>query len=194
VISRTLAIEHVVAAVGPRDVVVGGLGFLSRDLYARTSRLRERCFYCMGSMGSVVPIALGLSLAQPSIRIFALEGDGSLLMNLGTLATLRRYGSPRVKLCVFDNGCYESTGGQRSQPDGLQLECVCAAVGLDTHVATSGDHIDEFFTRGDAHVLVIKTARCATAGRIDEGPEDLAARFSEALAQLGPAFVPEVPR
>ena len=118
---RGVLLDQVVAGMTAEDCVVSALGNLTRDLFARTAHLRERSFYCLGAMGSVAPLALGLSLARPGIRVFALEGDGSLLMNLGGLVTLRRYGSARVRLVVCDNGCYESTGGQPSQPPGAAM-------------------------------------------------------------------------
>ena len=179
---RAAAIDAVLAAMQPGDFAVCALGYLSRDLFGRAGPKRARCVYCMGSMGSVAPFALGISLARPAARVLALEGDGSLLMNLGTLATLRRYGSPHVRLLVFDNGCYESTGGQPSQPEGFRLERICAATGLATRVATEAGHIGDFLADTEARVLVIKTAIGGKTPRIDQPPEHIAAAFARELA------------
>lgn len=181
-IARAAAIDSVVASMGPNDFAVCALGYLSRELYSRAELVRERCLFCMGSMGSVTPVALGIMLARPAARVLALEGDGSLLMNLGTLATLRRYGSPRVRLLVFDNGCYESTGGQPSQPEGFELARICAASGLETRIATEAGEIAEFLADARARVLVIKTALGGKAGRIDQPPQRIAAAFAAQLA------------
>lgn len=183
-ISRAEAIDHLQSAMSERDFVVSSLGYLSRELYARSAAFRERCFYCMGSMGSVVPISLGISLARPSVRVLALEGDGSLLMNLGSLATLRRYGSARVRLLLFDNRCYESTGGQPSQADGLEIERICEGVGLNTSVATEGRHVRDFLDQSDSNVLVIKVATGGKASRISDSPQHIAQRFAGALTRI----------
>lgn len=181
-LTRGDALETLLRCRGEADFVVAGLGHLCRDLYARSGADRDRGLYCMGSMGSVTPVALGLSLARPDIRFLAVEGDGSLLMNLGALVTLRRYGSSRVRLMVFDNGTYETTGGQASQPDGFALEAVCASVGLATSVARTDTDIADFLASEDA-VLVVKTSRSQrTPPRIDQSPTEIAAAFRTRIA------------
>lgn len=184
---RKIALERIVRNLEEQDLVISPLGFISRDLYAITSSIREHCFYCMGSMGSVTPLALGISLAQPQARVFALEGDGALLMNLGTLVTLRRYGSHRIRLVIFDNGCYESTGGQPSQPDDFQLENICRAAGLATQVAELPEQVDAFVQSSDSNgpqLLVMKVARMPPSPRVADDPADISLRFAEHLKTL----------
>lgn len=187
---RTEALRQIVGRLDGGSCVVSPLGYVTRELFSMTTELRERCFYCMGSMGSVIPLALGLSLARPSVHVFAIEGDGSLLMNLGALVTLRRYGRGRVSLFVFDNRCYESTGGQPSQPEGFNVEDVCGAAGLPVYVATRARHVEEFFGMREASsepatVLVVKVALAPPAGRSDEEPRVIADRFSKWLRRAG---------
>lgn len=180
-LTRIGVIDAVLSALGPTDCIVAGLGYIARDTYAATAHLRDRVFCCMGSMGSVTPMALGLTLSRPAVRVVALEGDGSLLMNLGTLATLRRYGSGRVALVVFDNGCYESTGGQCARAQDIAIEDFSRAAGLITSVATCPEEVEEFVRSTDgsrAHVLVAKVVCASATGRIAEGPEIMAERFS----------------
>jgi len=64
------------------------------------------------SMGQAPTLALGLALAQPARRIIACSGDGSMLMNLGALATISAEAPKNLVLIVFDNGVYEVTGAQ----------------------------------------------------------------------------------
>lgn len=187
---RIEALKQIIRGLDSHSCVVSPLGYITRDLFSITDDLRERCFYCMGSMGSVVPLALGVSLARPSVHVLAIEGDGSLLMNLGALVTLRRYGRGRLSLFVFDNRCYESTGGQPSQPDGFNIEDVCSAAGLLTCVATQAHHIEEFLqmrktSSEPAAVLVVKVALAPPSGRVDERPKVIADRFSDWLRGRG---------
>ncbi len=184
-ISRAKAITAVLGAMDERDFIVCALGYLSRELYAQTASIRGRCLYCMGSMGSVTPTALGVSLANPGVRVLALEGDGSLLMNLGALATLRRYGSALTRLIVFDNGRYESTGGQPCQPEGFELERVCDAAGLLTTVARTEVQIAGFLADPEARVLVIKTALGGRPPRITQSPTAIALAFACELRAAG---------
>ena len=191
-LSRRMAVEAIVDNVQERDAVVSALGYVSREVHAHSATMRDRCFYCMGSMGSVTPLALGIALARPDIGVFALEGDGSLLMNLGTLVTVRRYGPPQLRLVIFDNGHYESTGGQPSQPDGFALEDVCVAVGLTSMVARSAADIALFMTERDVRVLVIKTTLGGRPPRIVESPAVIAARFARWLPDVDEVGVPRI--
>src|SRR6266540_5114348 len=68
------------------EAVVAGIGNTNFDLWAAGRRPQN--FYMLGSMGLALPIALGVALAQPQRRVIALEGDGSLLMQLGCLTTI----------------------------------------------------------------------------------------------------------
>src|SRR5271163_2913965 len=86
VMNRFDLTSRLVAKLKKEEAVVGGIGNTNFDLWAAGHRPQN--FYMLGSMGLALPIALGVALAQPERRIFALEGDGSLLMQLGCLSTI----------------------------------------------------------------------------------------------------------
>lgn len=92
------------------EAVIGGIGFTNFDLFGAGTRPQN--FYMLGSMGLAAPIALGVALAQPKRRTIALEGDGSMLMQLGCLATIANLAPKNLAIIVWDNGCYHITGGQ----------------------------------------------------------------------------------
>lgn len=75
----------------------------------------ENFFYLQHAMGLASSIGLGLALNLPDEKVIVLDGDGSVLMNLGTLTTLARYAPPNLIHIVFDNGSLLSTGGFASQ-------------------------------------------------------------------------------
>jgi len=81
----------------------------------------------LGSMGLAFPIALGVALAQPKRRIFALEGDGSLLMQLGSLSTIATLSPKNLTMVVMDNGVYQITGAQPT-PGAAVADIVAIAV------------------------------------------------------------------
>ena len=80
--------KRLVARLQNEEAVIGGIGHTNFDLWSAGHRPQN--FYMLGSMGLAVPIALGVALAQPQRKVFALEGDGSILMQLGCLATVAR--------------------------------------------------------------------------------------------------------
>ena len=102
--------KRLVAKLTHEEAVIGGIGNTNFDLFA-TGR-RPQNFYMLGSMGLAVPIALGVALAQPQRRVFALEGDGSLLMQLGSLGTVGMLQPRNLTIIVMDNSMYQITGGQ----------------------------------------------------------------------------------
>jgi thiamine pyrophosphate-dependent acetolactate synthase large subunit-like protein len=94
------------------EAVIGGIGNTNFDLWAAGQRPEN--FYMLGSMGLAVPIGLGVALAQPQRRTFVLEGDGSLLMQLGSLGTVATTAPKNLAIVVFDNQMYQITGKQKS--------------------------------------------------------------------------------
>lgn len=109
-LSRADLVRRLVAKLEHEEAVVGGIGHTHFDLWV--SGRRPQNFYMLGSMGLAVPIAFGVALAQPQRRVFALEGDGSLLMQLGALGTVAMYAPKNLAIVVFDNGVYQITGSQ----------------------------------------------------------------------------------
>jgi sulfopyruvate decarboxylase subunit beta len=115
-------------------LVVTIMGACAQELYDLGHR--EGFFYLQHAMGLASSIGLGLALHLPDERVVVLDGDGSLLMNLGTLATLARYRPPNLIHFVFDNGSLLSTGGFESQTasGATDLAAIARGAGID-HVA-----------------------------------------------------------
>ena len=86
VMDRFNLTQRMVGKLKHEEAVIGGIGWSNFDLWAVGHRPQN--FYMLGSMGLAVPIALGVAIAQPARKTFALEGDGSILMQLGCLATV----------------------------------------------------------------------------------------------------------
>src|SRR6186997_245739 len=107
--TRLEATRLLVAAIDA-EPIVASLGHPAYDLFAAGDRPRN--FYTWGSMGLASSVGLGLALARPDVRVFVLDGDGSLLMNLGSLATIGLLQPANLVLVVMDNQLYATTGGQ----------------------------------------------------------------------------------
>lgn len=85
-------------------------GRICRALYAAGHRPEN--FYMQGSMGHVLALGIGACVARPDRRVVVLDGDGAALMHLGTMATAGAVGPSNLLHVIFDNGTYDSTGGQ----------------------------------------------------------------------------------
>ena len=112
VMNRFDLTRRLVARLKDGEAVIGGIGNTNFDLWA--SGRRPQNFYMLGSMGLAVPIALGVALAQPKRRVVALEGDGSILMQLGTFGTIATLAPANLAIVIMDNGSYQITGAQKT--------------------------------------------------------------------------------
>jgi thiamine pyrophosphate-dependent acetolactate synthase large subunit-like protein len=121
--------SRLVNRLDDQTAVVAGIGNTNFDLWAAGRRPTN--FYMLGSMGLAFPIALGVALAQPSRRVIALEGDGSLLMQLGCLTTISMLSPKNLTLIAFDNGIYQITGGQATPAQGgADIVAIARGAGL----------------------------------------------------------------
>ena len=120
--------------------VVGTTGKLSRELYELDDREGDKRnrFYMVGSMGCAAGFGLGIAHALPSRRVVVLDGDGALLMKLGTLATIGFVGSKNYHHVTFDNGAHESTGGQPTPSPAVDFALAALACGYK-HAETVAD-------------------------------------------------------
>jgi thiamine pyrophosphate-dependent acetolactate synthase large subunit-like protein len=93
-------------------IAVGGLGASTYDIAAAGDD--DRNFYLWGAMGGAVMIGLGLALAQPTLPVVVITGDGEMLMGMGSLATVGLQTPKNLSIVVLDNEVYGETGGQAS--------------------------------------------------------------------------------
>lgn len=114
--------------------VLATTGFCGRELYAVQDRPNQ--LYMVGSMGCVVPLALGLALARPDLQVVALDGDGAALMRMGAFTTVGAYGPPNLLHLLLDNGVHDSTGGQATVSSRVSLADIAAACGYREAVET----------------------------------------------------------
>ena len=145
------------------QLVVTGIGNACNDVYAAGDRALN--FYMRGSMGAGVPIAFGLARARPNDRVICVEGDGSVLMNMGALATVGSYQPDNLTIVVLDNGAYQITGGQPTHTAaGIDLAAVAKGCGIESssRVETLGEFetaLDKIMGAPGPHVLVAHVDR-----------------------------------
>src|SRR6185503_21121770 len=115
-LNRAALIKRLVAKLNNNEAVIAGIGNTNWDLFGAGHRPEN--FYMLGSMGLACPIALGVALAQPERGVIALEGDGSILMSLGCLATIGMVKPRNLTIVIMDNGIYQITGKQKAATAG----------------------------------------------------------------------------
>ena len=118
--------------------IVASLGHPAYDLFAAGDRPAN--FYTWGSMGLASSVGLGLAIARPEQRVFVIDGDGSLLMNLGSLATIGWIRPANLVLVVLDNERNATTGGQETATaHGANLEAAARAMGVTSASTTRSE-------------------------------------------------------
>jgi sulfopyruvate decarboxylase subunit beta len=144
-------------------LVVTIMGASAQELYNLGHR--ENFFYLQHAMGLASSIGLGLAMHLPAERVIVLDGDGSVLMNLGTFATLARYRPKNLVHIVFDNGSLLSTGGFDSHTTSgiTDIAAIARGAGIEhvTAVDTAvgfGEAFIAALERADLSVIVAKVA------------------------------------
>lgn len=118
-------------------VVVSNLGWPSKELYAL--RHQPSNFYMLGSMGMATPLGLGIALSTDR-EVIVIDGDGSLLMNPGTLATAASCAPKNLTIVAIDNGAYGSTGNQPTLARScVDLEMVARGFGFSNTVKAASE-------------------------------------------------------
>jgi sulfopyruvate decarboxylase subunit beta len=110
--------------------VVTIMGAVAVELYSLGHR--ANFFYLEHAMGLASSIGLGIALAQPDRKVVVIDGDGSVLMNLGTLTTLARYNPPNLTHIVFDNESLLSVGGfPTATSTGSDIAAIARGAGIE---------------------------------------------------------------
>ncbi|HYB71998.1 MAG TPA: thiamine pyrophosphate-dependent enzyme [Candidatus Sulfotelmatobacter sp.] len=182
--------------------IVASLGNPKYDLALAGDRPQN--FYLWGGMGLAGSVGLGLALAQPGRRVIGLEGDGSLLMNLGSLATIAWRAPRNYLLVVWDNARYELTGQQRTATSaGADLAGVALAAGIPrAHRVKALAEFEEALARELAQdgpaVIVAAVDAARSPGRPPKDPVFIKDRFMAALGTAAPGVldptVPDAPK
>ena len=186
--SRAQAIQALFEMLADQPVIVCN-GFPSRE--AQKIQDRSSTFYMIGSMGVAASIGLGLALAKPEQRVVVLDGDGNVLMGMGTLATIGALRPKNLIHVVFDNEVYGTTGNQPSYSRVVRLDHVAKAAGYATveRVWEREDIVYEFkhmLADDGPHFLLIKVnEQIEDADRVAPDPSEITKRFRAAVEQGG---------
>lgn len=162
------------------ELIICNIGFPSRELYEINDRAEN--FYMIGSMGLASSIGFGLALAREDKDIVVIDGDGSLLMNMGSLVTIFANNPRNLTWIVIDNGAYGSTGNQDTYAQKLDLVDIAKSVGFKNSHDFNEINLKEIIGSDDASFIVYKTEPGnSKAPIIDLDPITIKNRFMKAI-------------
>jgi sulfopyruvate decarboxylase subunit beta len=160
------------------DLIICNIGDPSRELHSLRDGANQ--FYMLGSMGLASTIGLGVALARPDRRVVAVDGDGAVLMNLGTLATIADQSPGNLLLLIIDNGVYGSTGGQPTCASrNADLASIARGAGVrPVSSVRTADELTAALRSQPSGVLVVKVSPEGADGPIIElTPRQIVDRF-----------------
>ncbi|UFW52532.1 MULTISPECIES: thiamine pyrophosphate-dependent enzyme [Bradyrhizobium] len=190
VMNRFDVTSRLIAKLKHEEAVIGGIGNTNFDLWAAGHRPQN--FYMLGSMGLAFPIALGVALAQPDRRVFALEGDGSLLMQLGALSTIAALKPKNLIMIVMDNGIYQITGAQPTPAASVaDIVGIATASGLANSAWAADEEdferlVDEAMSRSEPSLIAVRIDDKPGVGTTRRDPVQIRERFMHGLGVREP--------
>ena len=191
-LDREGAVKLIVDRLGEKDIVVSTTGKTSREVFEHRVALgqsHEKDFLTVGAMGHTSSIAMGIAIEKPNRSVFCLDGDGSVIMHMGSLAINGMMKNlNNFKHIVINNGAHDSVGGQPTV--GFDIDFVGVAKSNGYTLSLTASEVDDIENKLDAlmnhsgraflEIKVNKGAR-EDLGRPTKTPKENKAAFQEFL-------------
>ena len=135
-LSREEAIKIIVNNLDENDIIVSTTGMTSRELFEYREEMKQdhdSDFLTVGSMGHASQIALGIAMSKPERQIFCLDGDGSVIMHMGSLGIIGSKSTKNFKHIVLNNSAHGSVGGQPTVGD--EIDIISTALSCKYNIA-----------------------------------------------------------
>ena len=166
-------IRHIVKASG-KDPIVSTTGKASRELFEireANGQGHQYDFLTVGSMGHSSSIALGVALQKPDTRVWCVDGDGAVLMHMGSMAVLGANAPKNMIHVVINNGAHETVGGMPTVAAEIDLVAIAKACGYPYAVSVdSFDDLDrELEAAKERNALSLIEVKCSIGARDDLG-------------------------
>lgn len=176
---RKEAITFLAEMIGNQPIISAN-GFISRDLFE--SYEKETNFYMIGSMGLASSIGLGIAIKNPKKRIYVFDGDGNILMNLGSLVTIGAEKPKNLIHIVFDNNSHESTGGQPTNSSLISIEKIAKSTNYLVYIVKTKSALKRIFNKiklqkGPIMIVVKIEKSKIKSKRVTISPQKIRNRF-----------------
>ena len=173
-----IALEHIEFD----DRIISANGFISRDLFSISDT--RSTFYMIGSMGLASSIGLGIALKDPGRKVFVFDGDGNILMNLGSLTTVGSLKPKNLIHVIFDNSVHESTGSQPTNTNFVSIEKIAKACNYNhTFTVRTENNFEKILRKikklkGPIMIVVkIQQSNDKKSARVNYEPVEMKERF-----------------
>ena len=136
-ILREIFINHLLNGIKKNTKIVASTGYISREIHQvriNNNNNNGNDFYMVGGMGHASAVALGLSISNARLPVICLDGDGAMLMHLGSLANIGYYANSNFKHIVLNNLSHESVGGQKTNIEKINLSEVSIGMGYKSYM------------------------------------------------------------
>jgi len=180
---RKEAISIITSKIGNNPIVAAN-GYISRDLYEVCDKPSN--FYMIGSMGLASSIGLGIALKKRKKKVFVFDGDGNILMNLGSLTTVGSLKPKNFVHIVFDNNSHESTGGQPTSSNYIKIDRIAKSANYKVFKTKSVKELLRLIETakrisGPLMILVKVKNSNYVSKRVKIAPRDIKNRFMKSL-------------
>ena len=180
---RKEAVSIAVEKIGNQHIVSAN-GFISRDIFEICDKNSN--FYMIGSMGLASSIGLGLAIKNTNKKIFVFDGDGNILMNLGSLVTIGMTQPKNLVHVIFDNGSHESTGGQPTATNKIQLNKIAKSVNYKVFQVKTKNQLVKILQKiklitGPIMIIVKIEKSRVVSTRVNIEPTEIKNRFMDSL-------------
>lgn len=140
--SRESAIKSILAGIDEDDIIVSTTGKASRELYEAREAIQspQRDFLTVGGMGHASMIALGVARDQTHRRVICIDGDGSILMHMGSLALVGNANAANYVHIIINNGAHESVGGQPTLGHMVDIPGIARCCGYRKTLTVRSEH------------------------------------------------------
>lgn len=170
---REQIIEHITAA-SKEDPIVSTTGKASRELFEireRNGQSHKYDFLTVGSMGHSSSIAMGVAVNKPHKKVWCIDGDGALLMHMGSMAVLGAYAPKNMVHIVINNSAHETVGGMPTVAGNIDLVQIALGCGYKNVVSVdSFDGLDKALCEAKAkNELCFIEVKCSIGARDDLG-------------------------
>jgi len=131
-LNREQAIKTIVPLLEEDSIIVSTTGKTSRELFEFREELEqghEKDFLTVGSMGHSSSIALGVALQKPEQEVYCFDGDGALIMQMGSLSSIGQLQPKNLRHIIFNNFAHDSVGGQPTAADNIDIPAIAKANG-----------------------------------------------------------------
>ena len=181
--NRKKAIQIIAKIINDQPIISAN-GFISRELF--NTYEKNSNFYMLGSMGLASSIGLGVALRNPKKTIYVFDGDGNILMNLGSMTTIGTIKPKNLVHIIFDNSIHESTGGQPTNSKKIDLGKIAQCVNYKTFVAQDEKELEKImknikFGKGPILLKIKISKTTKIEKRISIEPTEIRSRFQKSI-------------